>query len=43
METLASELAEALALKERLKAGQIVGDELEVGLVSYCCLNTDVL
>jgi len=30
METLASELAEALALKDRMKAGEVAGDELEV-------------
>jgi len=30
METLASELAEALALKERLKSGEVAGDELDV-------------
>jgi hypothetical protein len=30
METLASELAEALALKDRMKAGEAAGDELEV-------------
>jgi hypothetical protein len=30
METLASELAEALALKDRMKAGEIAGDDLDV-------------
>lgn len=32
METLASDLAEALALKERMKAGEIAGDELDAEL-----------
>ena len=32
METLASELAEALTLKEKIKAGEIAGDELDVSI-----------
>lgn len=32
METLASELAEALALKERMKAGTVTADELDAEL-----------
>jgi hypothetical protein len=35
METLASELAEALALKDRMKAGEVAGDELEVSALVY--------
>ena len=41
METLASELAEALALKERMKSGEIAGDELDVSLIDLIpCLST---
>jgi hypothetical protein len=40
METLASDLAEALALKERMKSGEVAGDELDVSLTSFIpCLS----
>ena len=37
METLASDLAEALALKERMKAGEIAGDDLDVRRTNSLC------